>query len=272
MGGMEDKGGRNEGMKENELPGINVRMFKTLPCFTVKGEHPASKAVSFNLFFLLLPLTSSLIVDLRQTLRMKLRISGLVLLAAVFASCGDEKKPTQSAGSTSQPAYSTAFYSTVDSILSRYYALSEAFVNWDSISVSGLAGQLKIELTGLSQKEAAFSPAEKQVLAAGKPRLDAALPGISRIAEPVNMDEKRHAFNTASQNLYEWLNGLKYDRSPVYLQECNMPFNDTGHAVWLSKTEAIRNPYLGNKHPYYNAGMLECGSTQATIDFNTKKN
>jgi hypothetical protein len=46
-----------------------------------------------------------------------------------------------------------------------------------------------------------------------------------------------------------------------------MPFNDTGRAVWLSKSDTLRNPYLGLHHPRYGSGMLECGTQEATIDF-----
>jgi hypothetical protein len=46
-----------------------------------------------------------------------------------------------------------------------------------------------------------------------------------------------------------------------------MAFNDTETAQWLSKTEDIRNPYLGLHHPKYKSGMLECGEVKDSIDY-----
>jgi len=46
-----------------------------------------------------------------------------------------------------------------------------------------------------------------------------------------------------------------------------MAFNDSEAGVWVSKEEAIRNPYLGLHHPYYKSGMVECGETKDVVNF-----
>ena len=46
-----------------------------------------------------------------------------------------------------------------------------------------------------------------------------------------------------------------------------MAFNDTEPGLWLSKTEAIRNPYLGLHHPKYGKAMLVCGEVKDEIQF-----
>ena len=43
----------------------------------------------------------------------------------------------------------------------------------------------------------------------------------------------------------------------LYRQYCPMAFDNKG-AHWLSETEAIRNPYFGEK-------MLSCGQTKETL-------
>jgi hypothetical protein len=49
------------------------------------------------------------------------------------------------------------------------------------------------------------------------------------------------------------------------LQECPMAFNDTETANWISNSSEIINPYLGNNHPKYKAGMLHCGELKDSI-------
>jgi hypothetical protein len=60
---------------------------------------------------------------------------------------------------------------------------------------------------------------------------------------------------------------VKYDREKLYWQECPMAFGDDKPGNWLSKTVAVRNPYLGNKHPEYHDKMLGCGEPKDTINF-----
>ena len=46
-----------------------------------------------------------------------------------------------------------------------------------------------------------------------------------------------------------------------------MAFGEGNAGNWISKTDAVRNPYLGTKHPEYKDGMLQCGGPKDTINF-----
>lgn len=85
------------------------------------------------------------------------------------------------------------------------------------------------------------------------------------MASAAGMEQKRRAFHTVSQNMYDLLRTVQYDAETVYLQECPMAFNDDETGNWLSNTADIRNPYLGLHHPRYKNGMLECGETKDSI-------
>ena len=50
-----------------------------------------------------------------------------------------------------------------------------------------------------------------------------------------------------------------------------MAFNDNEEGLWLSKTSKIRNPYLGLHHPKYKGGMISCGETKDTLNFQGKQ-
>ncbi|MFM9735850.1 hypothetical protein, partial [Streptomyces niveiscabiei] len=64
-------------------------------------------------------------------------------------------------------------------------------------------------------------------------------------------EEKRKAFQMASEQLYDFIRTVQYDREVVYHEYCPMAFNDQG-ATWLSNSSDIKNPYLPKK-------MLHCG-------------
>jgi hypothetical protein len=160
--------------------------------------------------------------------------------------------------------HSAAFNSNIDKILTSYYALSEAFVNWDSVAINMRAAALKhdvdsADFSDLKKDTVIFTTAEsyKTTLA----------DDLSVLTGASDLTTKRHSFNSLSQNMYDLLRTVKYDGGKVYLQQCPMAFENTEpNGLWISKEEHIRNPYLGKKHPKYKAGMLECGETKETLD------
>ncbi len=67
---------------------------------------------------------------------------------------------------------------------------------------------------------------------------------------------QRDHFTTLSKDMYTLIKVSKYE-TPVYYQFCPM-FNDGKGANWLSKENAVKNPYYGSM-------MLSCGKTVETI-------
>jgi hypothetical protein len=85
------------------------------------------------------------------------------------------------------------------------------------------------------------------------------------------IEEKRKSFFTLSENLYNLVRTVQYNGEVVYHQHCPMAFNDTEEAYWLSNSNEIVNPYLGQSHPKYKSGMLHCGDIADSLDFRNKK-
>lgn len=76
------------------------------------------------------------------------------------------------------------------------------------------------------------------------------------ISETADAKHQRDHFITLSKSIYELLKVSKYE-VPVYYQFCPMA-NDGKGANWLSKENAVKNPYYGSQ-------MLTCGKTVETI-------
>ncbi|TPD70565.1 DUF3347 domain-containing protein [Flavobacterium microcysteis] len=76
------------------------------------------------------------------------------------------------------------------------------------------------------------------------------------VSETTDAEHQRDHFITLSKSIYELLKVSKYE-VPVYYQFCPMA-NDGKGANWLSKENAVKNPYYGSQ-------MLTCGKTVETI-------
>ena len=159
--------------------------------------------------------------------------------------------------------YSSAFNGSVDRLLEHYYAVSEAFVNWDSNAVTGHAAAMQASVDSVAFTELQKDTVIYQTAVTYKEPI---LKNTAIIAGNAPLDKKRLAFNSLSQNMYDLLRTINYDNNTIYVQQCPMAFNDEETGTWLSKTEGIRNPYLGKHHPKYKAGMLECGETKEALN------
>lgn len=77
-----------------------------------------------------------------------------------------------------------------------------------------------------------------------------------KIADSKDINQQRQHFSIVSKDLYGLMKVALYE-SPIYYQYCPM-YDDGKGAHWLSKENAVKNPYYGSK-------MLTCGKTVETI-------
>jgi hypothetical protein len=173
-----------------------------------------------------------------------------------------EEGPKQQPLSVSK--HTDSFNVAVNKVLTSYYALTNDFVNWDSVAVSNHASDLKANLEAVNFDELKKDTIIHQTAVTF---IDASKGELETILQPADLTTKRHALNNLSDNMYNLLRTIHYDRSKIYLQECPMAFNDTEPGVWLSKTDAVQNPYLGLHHPKYKGGMVECGGAKDTLNY-----
>lgn len=176
-----------------------------------------------------------------------------------------DETPKQEPLTVSQ--YSDSFNSSMKKLLSSYYAVTTDFVNWDSSSISKHAIDLKANLQSLDlneiKKDSIIHQTALTFIESSKGEVEGMIAGV-------DLSQKRRALNNLSDNMYNLMRTIRYDRGKIYLQECPMAFNDIEPGVWLSNTDSIQNPYLGLHHPKYKAGMLECGATKDTLNFTTR--
>jgi len=136
-------------------------------------------------------------------------------------------------------------------IFESYFALKDALVKSDGKLASTIAKDLlansnSVKMEKLSSEEHAVW---MKVLSSLKSNTE-------KITVTASIEKQRIAFMDLSANFYDLLKVSKQDYS-IYYQNCPM-YNDGKGANWLSKENAVKNPYYGSQ-------MLTCGKTVETI-------
>jgi hypothetical protein len=190
----------------------------------------------------------------------------LVICAyVILVSCGNKEEKVEAAASVvttalGKSANSDAFNQSFKQVLDQYYSLKDNFIAEKDPSIDSAAKALLILTDSLSLDGVGGDSTVKATAETYKVGIAAELKGL--LGE-TDREEKRKAFQMASEQLYSFVRTVQYDREVVYQQFCPMAFNDQG-AIWLSNSSDIRNPYLPKK-------MLICGEVKDSIDLRVKK-
>ena len=136
-------------------------------------------------------------------------------------------------------------------IFESYFALKDALVKADGKLVSTLAKDLLANINSVKMEK--LSSEEYTVWMKVMSSLKS---NTEKIAATTIIEKQRVVFMDLSANFYALLKVSKQDYS-IYYQNCPM-YNDGKGANWLSKENAVKNPYYGSQ-------MLTCGKTVETI-------
>jgi len=166
--------------------------------------------------------------------------------------------------------HSNSFNESMSKTMDSYYALTESFVNWDTVKINTSLADLRTSVDSLRiqemEKDSAIYPTVQSQWESIKAE-------ISGMQADTSLYEKREDLNMLSQQLFDLLRIVKFDAAKVYYQECPMALNNyESSAFWLSTegdNKKRRNPYLGLHDPKYGKAMLGCGATRDSINYVT---
>jgi hypothetical protein len=195
-------------------------------------------------------------------------LAGVGIIAWLVLSRPAQKQLETKQSAITVSKHSEGFNNAVSGVLDMYNNISESLVAWDSAAASANAAKLTeglnaVPLDNLKKDSGIYETAQMFV--------ENAKGEIQTIASEKSIRTQREAFHSLTDNLYQFLNVVQYDREVLYLQECPMAFDDNKTAQWLSEKEEIRNPYLGLYHPTYGKGMLKCGETKTKLNHTGKE-
>ena len=162
---------------------------------------------------------------------------------------------------------SDSFNIAFNKVLNSYYALHAALVNWDSTSADMQADSIRgfLKQFPLNELPDTDGTWEKASMLAESTAAE-----VEGFRGENTLNGKRKSFYVLSEYLYNLIKAVRYDQQVIYHDKCPMAFNDTETAFWISNSEEILNPYLGNKHPKYKSAMQHCGSIEDSVDYRIK--
>ena len=136
-------------------------------------------------------------------------------------------------------------------VYDSYFAVKDALVRTDGASASTSSKTLFTEINNIKMDNLSMDVHMAWMKVFENLKEDA-----EHIADIKDIGRQRDHFISLSKNIYEVMKISKQE-TPTYYQFCPMA-NDGKGANWLSKENAIKNPYYGSQ-------MLNCGNTVETI-------
>jgi copper chaperone CopZ len=136
-------------------------------------------------------------------------------------------------------------------VFENYFSVKDALVTSDGTKTAAVANELLTAINNVNMDKL-----EIDVHIVWMKVVKALKEDARYIADIKEVKQQRNHFITLSKDIYTLIKVSKYETS-VYYQFCPMA-NDGKGANWLSKENAIKNPYYGSM-------MLSCGKTVETI-------
>ena len=136
-------------------------------------------------------------------------------------------------------------------VFDNYFAVKDALVKTDGNKSSAKAKELLTAINTVKMDKLTTEEHTVWMKVMKDLTFDA-----EHIADTKDASHQRDHFMSLSKNMYELIKVFKTE-TPTYYQFCPMA-NDGKGANWLSKENAVKNPYYGSQ-------MLSCGKTVETI-------
>jgi len=160
---------------------------------------------------------------------------------------------------------SAGFNNALQDVMNGYYTMHDALVNRDSARVVDSIGQSLASAAG----NIPFSElkADTLLVHTAENYASAIVAECNAMQQEKSIEEQRKSFYTISENLFDLLRTVQYDKGTVYHVLCPMAFNGNEEGYWLSNNRQILNPYFGKNDPKYHEAMLHCGTIEDSISF-----
>lgn len=136
-------------------------------------------------------------------------------------------------------------------VFDSYFNLKDALIKSDSKAASATAKEL---LAALNQVKMEKLTADEHMV--WMHDLSNLKSSTEKIVAATSIVKQRNEFMGLSKSIFELAKVATHD-APMYYQNCPM-YNDGKGANWLSRENAVKNPYYGSQ-------MLTCGKTIETI-------
>jgi hypothetical protein len=159
---------------------------------------------------------------------------------------------------------STVFDRSFSKLLSDYYSISKALVEWDSSKADIAAKALGQKADSLPFSEL---KGDSSIILTAQNLATSISSEIKGFISETSLEQKRRSFNMLTDEMYNIIRTVRFSGQKVYYIKCENAFKESGEAYWLSSTNKITNPYLGSNHPTYKDSMVNNGDIVDSLDF-----
>ena len=186
----------------------------------------------------------------------------IALFALVACKNGENKYPANDSATSvalTKGSNTDALSTGLSNLMTDYYKLKNSFVKEDT-------SEIKLNALQLS-KDAAIVPvkqmkADVTIIENANVSIQSIIAQIQGLNGEASLEDKRKDFQTMSEQLYDLLRIIQYDKEVVYHFNCTKAFNDNG-ANWLDNSSKVENPYMPKLTP-------KCGDILDSLDFRKK--
>jgi len=187
--------------------------------------------------------------------------AGIVMLAACGGKDKKEKvEEPKPEAPLSKSKNSEAFNQSFSKLMDDYFHLKDNFITESDTLINTYAGKLAGDADSLQLGEL---KADSTLISTAKAMAQGISADLKGLLGEKDIEAKRKSFQMISEQVYDLVRVVQYDREVVYHQHCPMAFDNAG-ANWLSRSTDVRNPYLPKK-------MLTCGEVTDSLDFRPKQ-
>lgn len=184
-------------------------------------------------------------------------------IAVLLASCQNSDQKTaepapahQPPAALSQSANSEVFNQSFGEVMSHYYSLTDHFIAENDTGIN--AASRRLVLAADSLKLDALK-ADTNIVATARSYAIGISSELKGLLGETELEPKRKSFQLVSEQLYDLIRTVHYDRQIIFQFYCADAFSDQG-GTWLSQSRQARNPYLPKK-------KLDCGELRDSLDF-----
>lgn len=172
-----------------------------------------------------------------------------VCILLMTMACNNKDKEAAPPAPKPQPVtqgkYSEAFGQSLDGIMTAYAALVNDFAKGDTGAVSQSGRAFQVTLDSLHFTEFA---SDTLVFQTATGQLSETRTELKGLLGEKTLNARRQEFNMVSQDLYDLLRTIRYDRKTLYIAECAGALGDDRPGDWISAVGDITrmaNPYRG---------------------------
>jgi Protein of unknown function (DUF3347) len=152
--------------------------------------------------------------------------------------------------------HSLDFNRSIDGVMNGYYKMTDEFVKEDTLSINKTASDLKTALDSLKIQELQKDTSIYETAVSIWDNAKNELAGI--LGDPA-LQAKRQSLHHFSDQLYTFLNAIRFDLAKLYWMECSSAFGEDSPGNWISQSGQSKNPY----------GKADCATVKRVIDFAT---